>query len=255
MNHLTQWFDDYTASFLTGVAENDRNIILKRDHTQRVRTEGRFLSEALGLDSQQARLADIAALFHDIGRFEQYRRFHTFADDNSTDHARLGHAILNEQDILHGLDPDDADLIKRVVLYHNRAFLPENESEECLFLTRLLRDADKLDIWFVVTSYYAEMKHKRNTTIELGLPDTPGISDKIHESLMNRTVVLKQHMQNLNDFKLLQVGWVFDLNFAPAIRRLETKGYLQMIKEALPADPRIDEIYDNITRYIREITG
>ncbi|VVS90893.1 HDIG domain-containing metalloprotein [Desulfoluna spongiiphila] len=255
MNHLTQWFDDYTATFLTGVEKNDRNITLKRDHTQRVRTESRFLADELGLDSRLARLADIAALFHDIGRFEQYRRFHTFADDHSTDHARLGHDILNEQECLQNLPPDDAALIKRVVLYHNRAFLPDNESGECLFLTRLLRDADKLDIWFVVTSYYAEMKHKRNTTIELGLPDTPGISDKIHESLMNRTVVLKEHMQNLNDFKLLQVGWVFDLNFAPAIQRLDAKGYLQMIKGALPDDPRIDEIYDNISRYIREKIG
>jgi len=255
MDQLKQWFDTYTASFLTGIEENDRNIILKRDHTQRVCLESRFLADALGIDNRQRILSDIAALLHDIGRFEQYRRFNTFVDDQSVDHARLGRDILNDQACLDQLAPNDADLIKRVVLYHNRAFLPENESEDCLFLTRLLRDADKLDIWFVVTSYYAEMKQKRNTTLELGLPDTPGISDKVHKSLMNRTVVLKEHMQNLNDFKLLQMGWVFDLNFTPAIRRLEAKGYLLMIKETLPRDPKIDEIYDNITRYIREKIG
>ncbi|VFQ47034.1 HD domain-containing protein [Desulfoluna butyratoxydans] len=252
MNHLNQWFDDYTASFLTGSEKNDRNINLKRDHTQRVRAESRFLADALGLNERQTALADLAALLHDIGRFEQFRRFRTFVDDRSTDHARLGRDILEEQDCLARMAPSDADLIKRVVLYHNRAFLPEDESEECLFHTRLLRDADKLDIWFVVTSYYKEMKLKRNTTLELGLPDTPDVSKKVHESLMNRTVVLKEHLQSLNDFKLLQMGWVFDLNFTPSIKRLEEKGYLRMIRETLPEDPRIDEIYDNIARYMGE---
>lgn len=252
MDYLKQWFDDYTASFLTGKEDNDRNITLKRDHTRRVCQESLFLADALGLDKQQRAIAEVAALLHDIGRFEQFRRFHTFVDDQSVDHAKLGHATLEKEPCLHRLPPAQRALIKRVVLYHNRAFLPEDETEECLFYTRLLRDADKLDIWYVVTSYYAEMKKKRNPTIELGLPDTPGISDKIYASMMNRTVVLKEHMENLNDFKLLQMGWVFDLNFAPAVRRLEAKGYLRMIKETLPRDPRIEEIYENITDYIRE---
>ncbi|WP_300668181.1 HD domain-containing protein [Desulfoluna sp.] len=252
MDHLKQWFDEYTASFLTGVEDNDRNIRLKQEHTHRVCQESLFLADALNLDAKQRDLSEIAALLHDIGRFEQYRRFQTFADDRSVDHARLGHATLKKKGCLDRIAPADKDLIERVVLYHNRAFLPEEESEECLFHTRLLRDADKLDIWYVVTSYYAEMATKRNPTIELGLPDTPGISDKIHASLMNRTVVLKEHMQNLNDFKLLQIGWVFDLNFVPALRRLETRGYLDMIKKALPMDPRIDEIYENIADYMHE---
>lgn len=259
MDHLKQWFDDYTASFFTGKEANDRNIRLKRDHTQRVCRESLFLADQLGLNEKQRAIAETAALLHDIGRFEQFRRFHTFVDDQSVDHARLGHATLEKEPCLDRLAPAHRELIKRVVLYHNRAFLPEGETEECLFYTRLIRDADKLDIWYVVTSYYAEMRKtegkagkKRNTTLELGLPDTPGISEKIYESMMNRTVVLKEHMKNLNDFKLLQMGWVFDLNFAPSVRRLKAKGYLGMIRATLPRDPRIDEICDNITAYIQE---
>ncbi|OPX38947.1 MAG: hypothetical protein B1H12_01110 [Desulfobacteraceae bacterium 4484_190.2] len=68
------------------------------------------------------------------------------------------------------LDQSTADLIMRCVAYHNRAFLPEDESERCLFFARLLRDADKLDILRVVTDYYQRKAGDRNGAIELGLP-------------------------------------------------------------------------------------
>jgi putative nucleotidyltransferase with HDIG domain len=252
MDHLNQWFAEYTAQFITGVEEDDRNIVLKRQHTRRVCRETLFLSEHLGLDGKQITVAEISALLHDIGRFEQYRRFKTFADEQSVDHAKLGCEIIDKERCLAKLSPDDQDLIKRVILYHNRAFLPESETSDCLFFSHLLRDADKLDIWHVVTSYYSEIGKTRNTTLELGLPDTPGISDKVYDSLMNRQMVLKAHLQNLNDFKLLQMGWAFDLNFTPSLRRLADKGYLDMIKKTLPQNNRIDEVFETITRYMHE---
>lgn len=255
MDTLTRWFDAYTAGFISGVAADDRNIILKQHHTRCVCRESLFLADALGLDSTQRATCFIAALLHDIGRFEQYRRFKTFVDAQSVDHAVLGCEIIEQEGCLHGLDRADRDLIKRVVLYHNRAALPEGETEACLFYSRLLRDADKLDIWRVVTSYYREIGQPRNTTLELGLPDTPGISDRVHDGLMNRTVVLKEHLQTLNDFKLLQMGWVFDLNFPASFRRLDEKGYLAMIRATLPRDPRIDAIYRHITAYVLEKTA
>ena len=254
MEALKQWFADYTARFITGEEEDDRNIVLKQKHTRRVCRESLFLADCLGLDSKQTAIAETAALFHDIGRFEQYRRFNTFVDAQSVDHALLGHETIEKEKCLNHLPPDDLDLIKRVVLYHNRAFLPENETDECLFYSRLLRDADKLDIWYVVTSYYAELGTKRNRTLELGLPDTPGISEKVYDSLMKHQVVLKDDLQNLNDFKLLQMGWVFDLNFTPSIGRLADKGYLRLIRHTLPREPRIDQVYKGITQYMDEKT-
>ncbi|BCS96786.1 metal-dependent phosphohydrolase [Desulfoluna limicola] len=254
MEELKQWFAGYTARFISGEEEGDRNIILKQQHTRRVCRESLFLAHRLGLDPMQTAIAETAALFHDIGRFEQYRRFNTFVDTQSMDHARLGHETIEEEQCLAQLPPEDQDLIKRVVLYHNRAFLPENETDECLFYSRLLRDADKLDIWYVVTSYYAELGKKRNKTLELDLPDTPGISEKVYASLMKRQVVLKKDLQNLNDFKLLQMGWVFDLNFTPSIGRLADKGYLRLIKHTLPGEARIDRVYETITQYMEEKT-
>jgi hypothetical protein len=99
---------------------------------------------------------------HDTGRFEQYARYKTFVDSQSVDHAVLGVGILEKNEILCSLDEPTQDFILRTIRYHNRAILPREETETCLFFTKLLRDADKLDILKVVTDYYSQQNGNRN---------------------------------------------------------------------------------------------
>jgi len=240
---LDAWFRGYVAAFKTGPVDFQENILLKEHHTLRVCREIKSLGEELGLDEDQLRLAETAALFHDIGRFEQYSRHHTFMDSKSENHAELGVRILDEKQVLRRLPEDLQKLLRRVIGYHNRAVLPAEETPTCLFYAKLLRDADKLDIWRVVTDYYRRIDERRNGTIELGLPDTPEISDEVVQDVMQQHIVDIAHIKTLNDFKLLQMGWIFDVNFAPTLRRVRERGYLQMIRSALPASARIDALY------------
>ncbi|MEA1928662.1 MAG: HD domain-containing protein, partial [Candidatus Auribacterota bacterium] len=191
------WFDGYVRSFRSEEREFQQNIEMKEKHTRRVCAEIRALGEELGLHTEDLQIAEVLALFHDIGRFEQYARYRTFVDRDSEDHAALGVKILKENGVLVGLDEPTRDLILRSISYHNRAALPREETEECLFFTKLLRDADKLDIWKVVTDYYRRKERRRNVAIELGLPDTPGISGKVYESLMRKEIVDAGHLTNL----------------------------------------------------------
>ena len=142
------------------------------------------------------------------------------------------------------------NLILRTISYHNRAALPEDETDTCLFFSRLLRDADKLDIWRVVTDYYNRNNRKRNGAIELGLPDTAGFSDEVYQDLINKRIVDIKHLQNLNDFKLLQMGWVFDINFEPTFRCIKSRRYVEMIGYVLPRSYKIQKIIDVIQLYL-----
>ncbi|MEA1926727.1 MAG: HD family phosphohydrolase, partial [Candidatus Auribacterota bacterium] len=147
------------------------------------------------------------------------------------------------------------DLILRSISYHNRAALPQEETEECLFFTKLLRDADKLDIWKVVTDYYRRKERRRNVAIELGLPDTPGVSGKVYESLMRKEIVDAGHLTNLNDFKLLQIGWIYSINFAPTFNRIEERKYLDIIRDYLPRTELVDNIFSVVESYLYERIG
>ena len=116
---------------------------------------------------------------------------------------------------------------------------------------KLLRDADKVDIWRVVTDYYRDARHERNQTIELNLPDTPSISDAVCRSLMKGNIVKMADLETLNDFKLLQIGWIYDVNFHRTFQIVQERGYLEKIRQALPSGSiRIKAVYERALAYL-----
>ena len=252
------WFDQYVGGFTAGgdaAPDVVKNIRLKKGHSERVIQEILWIAKQLGLDGTARHLAAVMALFHDIGRFEQYARYRTFVDSKSENHAELGVKILQQHQVLDSLPTDRADLICRVISYHNRAILPEDETKECLVYTRLLRDADKLDIWRVLIDHYQHGNHDDNPAISLGLPDTSGISDRVYENVVNAKIVEARHVKNLNDFKLLQIGWVFDINFTPALQQVRDRGYVESICRTLPRSDRLTRIEQALAAWFDKKIG
>jgi putative nucleotidyltransferase with HDIG domain len=247
---MKDWFSSYVKTFKQGDKNFQENIILKEKHTMQVCKEILNIGEQLGLNDNELCLAEIIALFHDIGRFEQYARYKTFVDRQSEDHAELGMKILKRNNVLSGFDDPAKSLVFRTIRYHNRVSLPQNETEPCLFFTKLLRDADKLDIWRVVTDYYHRKDGGRNSAIELGLPDTSGFSGEVYRDLIHKRIVDVGHVKNLNDFKLLQIGWIFDINFEPTFHSIRSRRYLEMIRDVLPETKKIQEIFNVTQRHI-----
>lgn len=249
---LQQRFTAYVRTFSSDNPEIQRNMDLKQEHTLRVCREIGQLAQQLDLDTSDLYLAEVMALFHDIGRFEQYTRYQTFADRHSVNHAELGVQVLQREGMLDLLDEAAQDLILRAIAYHNRAVVPQDETPECVFFSGLLRDADKLDIWKVVIEYYYDGNGQRNEAIALGFPDTPGISDAVYADLMARRIVDMRHLRNLNDFKLLQVGWVYDINFAPTFRAIQVRRYLEQLRATLPPSTRLEQIFNTVAVYLKE---
>lgn len=243
LDSLKAWFAAYVATFVSADGALERNFDLKKQHTERVCAEIVHLGRQLGLTGEALRLAEITALFHDLGRFEQYARYGTFADSRSVDHARLGVEILQKNQVLSALEDSARDLVLRTIAWHNRAALPDEADGACLFFARLLRDADKLDIWRVVTDYYRDDASTPNATLILGLPDTPVISPAVADALLAGRIVNIACVESLNDLKLLQVGWVYDLNFQPSFRRLRERGYLDIIRSVLPDTDTVNTIF------------
>jgi len=252
VQHLKDWFLNYVQTFKRGDKNFQENIALKEKHTRKVCKEILNIGEQLGLNNNELHLAEVIALFHDVGRFEQYARYKTFVDIKSENHAELGVKILKENKVLNRFDNSIQSLMLRIISYHNRAALPEEETDTCLFFSRLLRDADKLDIMRVVTDYYNRNNGEKNGAIELGLPDTPGFSDEVYQDLINKRIVDIKHLKNLNDFKLLQMGWVYDVNFEPTFHFIKSRRYVEMIGDVLPKSYKIQKIIDVIQLYLRK---
>ncbi|MGC9514386.1 HD domain-containing protein [Methanocrinis sp.] len=254
LKELSRWFGEYVLTFKSGDTEEDRNIVLKKEHTARVRREISEIGESLGLSEEELCLAESMALFHDLGRFPQYTRYKTFSDRRSCDHAALSVKVLIEERVLDALEPAERDLILKAISYHNRAALPEEELERCLFFSRLLRDADKLDIWAVLLDYYhrRDVEGYRNEALELDLPDDPGICEEVRRDIMAGEMVRAEDLRSLNDFKLLQASWVFDLNYWPALVAVKDRRYLERTRKFLPRSEKVDRIFDLLISRLEE---
>jgi len=248
---LRVWFDTYISRFVSDDPIFQENIDLKLGHTLRVCEVILDIGRSLNLSREEICVAETCALLHDIGRFEQYRQYRTFSDYRSEDHAALGVKVIKANRILKGFEPAEAEIILMVIGYHNSAALPAGEDERCLFSLRLLRDADKIDIWRVVTDYYRNAGNNRNQTIELDLPDVDQISDPVYNALMKGELVQIADLKTLNDFKSLQIGWVYDINFPRTFQIIHEKRYLEKIREALPKKSvRAEEIYRKARAYL-----
>ncbi|MFH2091079.1 MAG: HD domain-containing protein [Pseudomonadota bacterium] len=250
MQHFRNWFYSYIETFSSSQKDVRENILLKKMHTKRVCKEILQIGQKLGLKEDALRFLELTALFHDIGRFEQYARYKTFADYKSENHAEMGVRILKKSDVLNCLNDSLGELVCRIVSYHNRACLPDWETGRCLFYSKLLRDADKIDIWKVLTDYYLCRDGVSNKAIELELPDTPEISDKVYEAVINKKIVDICHVRNLNDFKVLQIGWVFDINFKPALDAVIDRNYIGLICSVLPPSEKARKIKAVVNHYV-----
>ncbi|MCK5571512.1 MAG: HD domain-containing protein [Bacteroidetes bacterium] len=237
---LKQWFRDFVQGYRSEDADLRRNVELKVRHTMQVRREIRFLSESLSLNEKETCLSEAIALLHDAGRFEQYARHRTFADDESENHADLSLSILRKAGILDSLAPEDTDLIFRAISYHNRPTVPRDVTERQKFFANLLRDADKLDIWRVVIEYYQQEPGERNEAVAVGFVESPGISPAVATSLLKKEPVRGADLRNINDLKLFQISWVYDLNFTPTFCAVQERRYLQAIANTLPSAPEVE---------------
>ena len=143
---LRSWFRAYVAAFCTrdpGAAPVYR---MKAAHTGRVRLGMRRLAAEAGLSGRALALAETAGLLHDAGRFEQYERYRTFRDGESEHHGRLAVQVIRTQGLLQDMPAAERRIVLGAVAHHNEARLRPLADPAALFLLKLLRDADKLDI-------------------------------------------------------------------------------------------------------------
>ncbi len=253
LTSLKTWFAGYCASFSTPVKEDQLNFAVKQDHTHQVCLNSLQIGRDLKLDRESLLLAEAIALCHDVGRFPQYQRYKTFDDGISVNHATLGAKELRGRKALQGLPKADQDLIVHAVTLHNVFFLPKNLDERTLFFTKLVRDADKLDIWRVFVEYYGQDKNGRATAVALGLPDTPEYSATVLGCLQRGAMAAKSDLKTLSDFKLLQLTWLYDINFASSLQVVLERGYIEKIAGTLPDNEELRQAVDHARAYVNEI--
>jgi len=243
---ISHWFDDYAGTFLDTDPEGVVNIQLKIEHTRKVCAVSGILSAEEGFSANEARIAATIALLHDVGRFPQYQRWRTFRDSDSDNHARLSVEVMTEHDLLNGLDCDERLVIEEAVRFHNLLELPQLVRSPSRKFMRLIRDADKLDIWRVFLEIFSLPPEQRASAATLNLPDLPGCTPACRQAFMEQRVVRLEQCRVLNDFRLMQISWTLDLGFASSYRLLLERNVISGLADTFNGELDVGSAIENV---------
>ena len=249
-NISVDWFNNYFLSFKVDSEQLQRNLAIKKEHSLRVVENSLKLTEKLEWNDNDRQIAFAAALFHDIGRFRQLLEFGTFDDSKSLNHAELSVEILKENNLPVNLISEAKEIVYKTILNHNKLKVDDGLSRDELKHVNLLRDADKLDILKVLSEYYASRSNQPNHTLTWELPRGIAVNPEIVNEVLAGKTVSKKYVQSEIDVKIMQLSWVYDLNYKPAFEILARNRYLETIFNTLPKNDTIFEIYRKIKVYL-----
>jgi len=246
------WFDCFTAEHYGSDEFVNANIKMKDEHSRRVRGEMVYLAGELKLDENRRLLAETIGLFHDVGRFPQFVKYRTYYDPRSVNHCRLAVQVLIEEKVLDALDEADRQIILTAIEYHGVKQIPENLADDTLMFTKMIRDADKLDIYHVISKSYIQYRDDPdNFKLEIELPDLPECSPDVIDAILTGRLIDYANLRSWNDFKLCALGWVYDINFTPALKRIKQRRFLETILDFLPDTEDIRKVREKIFAYVK----
>lgn len=238
IDSVNQAFDEYVSNY----DMCDRNISLKYFHTYRVCEQSLNICKSLGLGEEDTHLAYLIALLHDIGRFEQERRFGTYNDQKSMDHGDFGCTLLFEEGLIRKFIEDDKydEIIRKAIHYHNKFSIEEDCNERELLHSKIIRDADKIDIIYNVT----ELGHIRL------VDDDSEISEKVKEDFLCERSVHYSHKSVKNDSVMTMLAFVFDLNFEYSYRHFRDNDFINKLFAKLKNKDIFEEYVNKLNEYV-----
>jgi len=246
----TERFLSYVSEFVKDANGQSGRMELKRYHSLKVLEEMGSLADSIGLDEERKETALILALFHDIGRFKQLADYGTFSDERSRNHSLLGVEEIERTHMLKNLDAERRGLILKAIMNHNLIEIPSGGNDELVLFSRLIRDADKIDIYRVTLENYYTLGPDGEPIVKSEFPDTPVITPEIMAAVEKGEKVRYGALKTLNDFKLMQIAWVYDLHFPYSFKAVQKRSYIHRLIELLPDTRDVRHISEAVLSFM-----
>ena len=248
---MHKWMADYMKSFYTADEEVQRGILTKEKHTGYVTANCIELAKNLNLSEHDTELAEMIGLFHDVGRFRQYSIYKTFNDADSEDHADLAIKVIAELDFFKKIPAVDYEIVKVAIWQHNKKTIAPCDDERKILFAKVIRDADKLDIYRVLEPYLAqENVDKMPNFIKNKGKLVADVSPDFVENFVTGKQADYNKIRTNGDRKIVRLMWIYDINFVWTMKKIIERGYIDKIVENLPHDEKISEGVKKLREYV-----
>lgn len=263
------------AEYVRNYDPSDEKIKLKIDHTYRVAGLCQRIAESLGLSEPDVDIAWLLGMLHDIGRFEQIRRFGTFNDVQSVDHAEFGADLLFKEGLIRKFAEGyyeecelarsgneeaeqiiknneyhnkDTGLLEMAIRQHNKYRVKEDLTERQRMFCDILRDADKVDIFKVNADIPMEIIYDVTTEeLKNGI-----ITKEVLESFYKKETVLKSVRRSAVDHIVGHISLLFELVYKESYRQTKEQGYVYKLLDFKSDVPEVNAEFDDMRKYVDE---
>lgn len=201
---------------------NDGKIALKVGHILRVSNISRKIATSLNLSEEDINLAEIIGLLHDIGRFEQLKRFNTFIDKDSINHGEYGVKILFEDNLIEKFKIEEKyyKIIRNAILNHNRSEIEDGLTEKELLHAKIIRDSDKLDIFYVLLTDTLENSYGCATL------ESEIFSNEIVREFKEDHIIDYKKRQTYGDIWISHIAYVFNFYYKSSYIVMKENNYI-----------------------------
>lgn len=234
------YFDEYTQSYDMTVPE----IEYKYHHSYRVMDNMVVIAKSLNLPVKDIELAKCIGLLHDIGRFEQFTKYHTFKD-NEIDHGDYGEKMLRENNALShfNIDKEDYEVVYTAIRNHNKFRIEDNLSKRGLLFSKMIRDADKLDVLYALG----------NPDIKWIIKEDAGtISCRVKNAFFDNRQAKSNGEENKNEDLVNLFALAYDIYFNVSYDIIKNEQYYLKIYQRLHNQELFKPYFEHITKYIDE---
>lgn len=232
---------------------NDGKIALKVAHILRVSSISKKIAMSLNLSKEDVELAELIGLLHDIGRFEQVKQFNTFVDTDSINHGEYGVKILFEDNLIEKFNIEEKyyKTIKIAILNHNKSRIEEGLTQKELLHSKIIRDSDKIDIFYVLLTDSIE-----NTYGCLSLKQET-FSDEIIREFKEDHMIDYKKRKTYGDRWISHITYVFDFYYKNSYILIKENDYINKLLlkaefENAETLKTANELVDIANKYIDE---
>ena len=245
----SQEFDKYARNYDLTL----ETLKMKYHHTYRVMKISEDIAKSLNLSEEDIQLAKLIGLLHDIARFEQYTRFKTLADSISIDHGDLGVEILTTNNYIRKFVQDDKydNIILKAIENHNKYKIEDGLTERELLFAKIIKDADKLDIFFETLNYFYKTESSIKE-IEEGQ-----VNAEIMEEINQKILVKRKPNATAIDRLIVNLAFVFDYYIKYSFEVMKREDYVNKIIDKFEfknqeTKEKMEEIRTILNQFIEE---
>lgn len=272
--HIKKTFQEYTDRY----DSTNPKIKLKIDHTYRVANLCEQIAQSLELSAAEVDLAWLSGMLHDVGRFEQLRRYNTFSDAQSIDHARFAVELLYDEGLIADYVPEISttelvagartwrsmggakesptaqsedmplsDILQtlRIAIGEHSAYrIQKGLDERTRMFCQILRDADKVDIFRVICDTPMEEVYGFQTKDILRSAITPEVMQAFYE----HHAVLRKLKKCPADYIVAHGSLTFELVYPESLRIAKEQGYLKQMMSFQSENPDTAEMFEDLRK-------